>query len=257
VTVGLPVNTPQQIGQLVPGGTVKTLDRPAGTDPFGVAFGIDGAFWVAEFAAQRLERVTTDGQATPLNGFPTDLAGRGPRQITAGPNNTLWTTLDDPGDDTQSLIAKISGLQPPTTAGGGGGGGGGGGTPPPPPDTTAPVVTGLKLSKTKIRRGTKTITLRFTSTEAGTAQVILNRRLPGRRRGAACVQPTHRLRKAKRCTRNVRVRTIRQSVVAGANTIRLTVKGLPVGRYVVALLDLDAAGNQATTPALTLTIRRR
>src|SRR6478752_6030745 len=205
VTVGLPVNTPQQIGQLTPGGTLTTLDRPAGTDPFGVAFGVDGAFWVAEFAANRLERVTTDGQATPLTGFPTDVSGRGPRQITAGPGNTLWTTLDDPGDDTKSQIAKISGLEPPPTPGGGGGGGGqppGGNTPPP--DTTAPAVNGVKLTKVKVPAGTATVTLRFTVSEAGSATIVISRRLPGRRRGAKCVKPTKKLSRAKRCTRLVR-----------------------------------------------------
>jgi hypothetical protein len=257
VTVGLPVNSPQQIGQLAPGGTVQTIDRPNGSDPFGVAFGADGAFWVAEFAGHRLARVTTDGQLTTL-AIPDDVSTRGPRQITTGPNNTLWATLDDPSDPAEpnSRIAKISGVDPPATGEGGGGGGGpGGGTPPP--DTTPPVVTAAALSKTRLPFGTKTVTLRFTLSEGGSAQLILSRHLPGRRRGAACVKPTRKLRKAKRCTRLVRVKTVKANAVAGANAVRIAIKGLRRGHYGVTLAVADSAGNRANPVTRTFTITKK
>jgi hypothetical protein len=200
--------------------------------------------------------VSADGQLTPLTGFPTDVSGRGPRQITAGPGNTLWTTLDNPGDPAHSKIARITGLEPPSTAGGPGGGGGPtGGTPPP--DTIAPVVTKAGFTKAKVPAGTKFATFHFTLSEAGTAKLVLSRHLTGRRRGKACVKPTSKLRKAKSCTRLVRVKTIQAAATAGNNTIRLTIKGRPVGRYSVALTVADAASNAAAPVTRTLTITKK
>jgi streptogramin lyase len=260
VAYGNPNNTPQQIGLLSPGGTPQTIDRPNGSDPFGVTLGIDGAYWIAEFAGNRLARVTTDGQLTTLSGFP-DASGQGPRQITAGPGNTLWATLDNPGDPAISKIARVTGLEPPPTGGGGtppGGGGGppGGGTPP---DTTPPVVTAVSFSKTKVRVGTKSVSFRFTLNEEATASLGFSRRLPGKRRGKACIKPTRKLRKAKSCTRLVRRETIEVSATAGQNTIRLGIKSRPVGRYSATLTVVDAAGNRAApvTRALTIAKKRR
>jgi streptogramin lyase len=256
VTVSLPINSPQQIGQLVPGGSLTTIDRPIPADPFGVAFGADGAFWVAMFAGNRLDRVTTDGQLTSLTGFP-DVSGQGPRQITAGPNNTLWATLDNPAEPGNSQIAKISGVEPPPTGGGGGGGPSGGGTPPP--DTTPPVVSAVSLSKTKVPFGTKTVTLRFTVNEGGTAKLVFSRRLPGKRRGTACVKPTRKLRKAKKCTRFLRLKTIQAGAVTGQNKIRLGIKSRPAGSYSATLTVADTAGNRAAplTRRLTITKKRK
>ena len=69
-------------------------------DPFGVALGSDGAYWFAMSAANNVQRLTADGKATPLSGFPEPgLAEFFPRQIAAGPNNTLWVTMEIPGED--------------------------------------------------------------------------------------------------------------------------------------------------------------
>jgi virginiamycin B lyase len=259
VTVSLPINTPQQIGQLVPGGSLTTIDRPIPADPFGVAFGNDGAFWVAMFAGNRLDRVTTDGQLTSLTGFP-EVANQGPRQITVGPGNTLWVTLDNPSDleETNSKIARITGVQPPPPPGGGTAGGGppGGGTIPPP-DTTPPTVSAVKLSRKKVPAGTKSVSLRFTLSEPGTATIVLSRRAAGRRRGKACVKPTRKLRRAKPCTRLVRAKTLRLSALAGQNTAKLSLRGQRRGRYVVALTVADTAGNRAAPVNRTLVIAAR
>jgi streptogramin lyase len=257
VTVGLPASSPQQIGQLSPGGTLQLINRPDGSDPFGVAFGADGAFWVAEFQGHRLARVTTDGQLTTLTGFP-DVPGEGPRQITVGPNNTLWTTLDNPGDTDHSEIAKISGVDPPPTGGGGGDGGGANNPPPPPPDTTPPAITGVALTKTKVRAGTTTVTLRFTVNEAGTATIVISKRLKGRRSAKRCVKPTRKLRKARRCTRLKRVKTVQVTTTAGANSVKLRIKTLTRGSYGVALTAADAAGNRTkpVTRALSVSAKK-
>ena len=257
VAYGNPNSTPQQIGLLSPGGSPQTIDRPAGSDPFGVAFGGDGAFWVAEFAGNRLARVTTDGQLTTLGGFPV-VAGQGPRQITAGPGNTLWATLDKPGDPAATKIARITGVEPPPPPGDPPPGDpppADGPTeppppPPPPPDVTAPVISAAKLSRTRFRAGTRSVTLRFNMNEAATATVTLSRRLAGRRRGRTCVRPTPRLLRARRCTRTVRVRSVAAPARAGQNALRLSTRRLAPGRYVVALRATDAAGNRSAAVTL-------
>jgi streptogramin lyase len=260
ITVSLPINDPQQIGQLVPGGSLTTIDRPIPADPFGVAFGGDGAFWVAMFAGNRLDRVTTDGQLTSLTGFP-DVSGQGPRQITTGPGNTLWATLDNPSDPAEpnSKIARITGVEPPPTGGGGGpgpgGGGPGGGTPPL--DTTPPTVSAVRLSKAKVPAGTRSISLRFTLSEPGTATVVLSRRAPGKRRGKSCVRPTRKLRKAKACTRLVRLKNLSLNAIAGQNTAKLSLRGRRRGHYVVALTVADTVGNRAAPVTKTLRITKK
>jgi len=257
VAYGNPNNTPQQIGLLSPGGSPLTLDRPAGSDPFGVAFGGDGAYWIAEFAGNRLARVTTDGQLTTLDGFPA-VTGQGPRQLTAGPGNTLWVTLDKPGDPAATKIARVTGVDPPP--------------PPvqdpppgdpppgaaaPPPDVTAPIVTGARLSRTTLAVGVRNIVLRFALSEPATVRLRLSRRAVGRRRGRACVRPTPRLRKARRCTRLVRVRTSSAAGVSGLNAIRIATRRLAPGTYVVVLTVADAAGNRASPITRRFTITRK
>ena len=72
------------------GGTPQKIELE-NTDPFGVTFGQDGAYWISRFQGNDLLRLTTDGQITMLGGFS---AAAGPRKIATGPGNTLWTTLD-------------------------------------------------------------------------------------------------------------------------------------------------------------------
>src|SRR3954464_10453100 len=49
----------------------------------------------------------------------------------------------------------------------------------------------------------------FASGEPGTAMLVLKRRLPGKRRGSACVKPTRKLRKAKSCARFATVKSVK------------------------------------------------
>jgi streptogramin lyase len=261
IAYGNPNNAPQQIGLLSPGGSPLTLDRPNGSDPFGVTFGADGAFWVAEFAGNRLARVTTDGQLTTLSGFPA-VVGQGPRQITAGPGNTLWATLDKPGDSAATKIARITGVDPPVVDPGPTPGGGTidptpTGATPPPPDTTPPAITLASLSKTVIRAGTRAIQLRFTLSEPAAVKLTLSRAAPGKRRGKTCVKPTARLRKARRCTRFVRVRAVSTNAIAGQNTLQISTRRLRIVRYRVVLAAADAAGNRAVPLSRTFNIAKK
>jgi hypothetical protein len=135
---------PEGLGLVNPPGAPTTLEMLG--DPFGVALGSDGAYWFAMFAAENVERLTPDGHATPLNGFPKELH---PRQITAGPNNTLWVAMEKPGEFVE--VARISGLEPPVKPGGGGGGGG-----------TAPETTISKGPKGKVKTKHKRAKVKFT-----------------------------------------------------------------------------------------------
>ncbi|MEI6621915.1 MAG: hypothetical protein WCP28_08420, partial [Actinomycetes bacterium] len=102
---GNPGAVPQTIGRIKPGGTPQTTNAPL-SDPFGVAFGVDGAFWFAQFAGNNVGRLSTSGGYSTVAGLS---AGAGPRQLTAGPNNTLWVTLD-----TADKVARVGGLTPLT-----------------------------------------------------------------------------------------------------------------------------------------------
>jgi hypothetical protein len=100
-----------------------------GKDPFGVALGSDGAYWAPEFNSDGLLRMTAAGAVTGLTGFA---KGSAPRQIAAGPNNTLWVTLE-----MTKKVGRVSGLEPPVIAP----------PPPPPPPAAKP--------QTKIEKGPK------------------------------------------------------------------------------------------------------
>ena len=99
-----PGAVPQVTGLITPPNDPKGVEMP-NTDPFGVTFGRDGAFWTARFAGNDLARVTPDGKQTSLGGLP---AASGPRYLTAGPGGTLWVSLE-----TGLQIAKVSGLEAP------------------------------------------------------------------------------------------------------------------------------------------------
>ncbi len=94
------------LGLLTPPGTPTAVEMPG--DPFGVARGPDGAFWVAMSAADNVERLTPGGTATPLNGFPAKFF---PRQIAPGPGGRLWVTMEIPGENVYE-VARISGVEP-------------------------------------------------------------------------------------------------------------------------------------------------
>lgn len=142
-----PVNNPKEIGLLAPG--VAPIIRNAdGTDPFGITLGADGAYWSPEFISDGLTRITADGTVSGITGFK---KASGPRQIAAGPGNTLWVTLE-----MTKKVGRVSGLEPPQPP-----------PPPPPPPGTKPNT---KIDKgPKVVRTTKTrakASFRFSSTDA-------------------------------------------------------------------------------------------
>jgi hypothetical protein len=172
---------PEEIGVVNPPSPAQG-SQIAG-DPFGVAFGSDGAYWIARSASDEVIRMTSDGQYTSLGGFPPKYF---PRQVAAGPDNTIWVTAESPGENTAG-VARVSGLEPPLT------------NPPPPP--TAPHT---KISKgpkkvVKTKRKKAKVKFRFSSPSPGAHFECSLTRLKGKRTKAAplkgCKSPkVYRLR---------------------------------------------------------------
>jgi virginiamycin B lyase len=105
VAYAAPTTDPQTVGRINPGGDPLMTELVA-SDPFGVTFAPDGAYWVARSQTNDLLRLTPDGKTTNLTGFA-DSGGVGPRKIAPGPNNTLWVTLDTP-----EKVARVTGVKP-------------------------------------------------------------------------------------------------------------------------------------------------
>jgi len=141
-----PVNEPKEMGVLIPGGVLFVKPVP-GEDPFGIALGADGAYWSAERNSNGLLRMTESGEITKLTGFS---AGSEPRQIAAGPNNTLWVTL--PGNGVNA-VGRVTGLELPA---------------PPPPPAVKPKAKIAKGPKGVVRTTKKkaSVVFRFSSTDA-------------------------------------------------------------------------------------------
>jgi virginiamycin B lyase len=83
-----------QIDELSASGSVSRYSYPPGFPPHSIAFGADGALWLA--SADSIERYVPDGGITS---FP---AGR-PTEMIAGPDGFLWFT-----DEADSTVGRIS-----------------------------------------------------------------------------------------------------------------------------------------------------
>lgn len=144
-----PVNTPKEVGLLAPG-AAPIVRSAEGTDPFGITLGADGAYWSPEFISDGLSRITADG--TVIGGITGFKKGSAPRQIAAGPGNTLWVTLE-----MTKKVGRVSGLEPPP--------------PPPPPPTGKPKAKIDKGPKGAVKTSKEkaAVAFRFSSTDAGAA----------------------------------------------------------------------------------------
>ena len=207
------------IARVTTGGDVqKTTD--SASDPFGIAFGNDGAYWIALFTKHQVARLAPDGGYTAPINLP---AGTGPRYVAAGANDTLWVT-----GETSKKIHRITGVsapqqQPPPED-----------PPPPPPDTTVPVQTGNRVSVRKRQ-------LKLTLSEAAALSVRLEVKRNGRRSGTKCKPLKKGQRTKKPCRYWKRVRLLSVAGLAGENVIALG--RLPSGSNRVVVTATDAAGN--------------
>lgn len=121
---------PEEVGRIDPPN--QAVGHEIDGDPFGVALGPDGAYWIARSAAGEVIRMTTDGQVTTLGGFPDKYF---PRQVAGGPGGTVWVTIEKPGEGI-AAVARVTGVE-------------GSATNPPPPPPVAP--------QTKIKKGPKKV----------------------------------------------------------------------------------------------------
>ena len=161
--------------------------------------------------------------------------------------------------DRRSRITACDAFGAP--AQGGGGLPGPGGAPGPVPDVIAPVIAGLKLSRTKLVRG-KSIVFRFSLSEPGSVAITIARLVPGRRVRGRCVKPTRKLRRRPRCTRAVRVGVLRRAgVPAGPVSVRFNGRfgrrKVPLGRYRGTVVVTDAAGNRSRAVRVGFRVVRR
>jgi virginiamycin B lyase len=241
-------NPGARVGRLVAGGSPLQTDAAPGSDPFGIAFGLDQAYWFAQPFGNDLGRLTKDGVYTRLGGFSTDA---GPRYVATGPNGTLWVALQGVGGNDAKKVARVSGLEPPAA--------------PQPISATPPTVSKLRLSAKRFRvgkvrtpiaaqkrrRGKATpvgTSIRFTLSETADVRIAFQRKAAGRRSGGRCVKPRPRLRSNKRCTRWVKTgrALTRKDLKAGAQRIafsgRIGRKALKPGAYRLTIVATSANG---------------
>ena len=163
-------------------------------------------------------------------------------------------------------------LPPGQTPPGTGGGGGPGGTPAV--DLTAPVLSSVSLTNRRFRAGGRGLeasarrrtprgtAFRFAVNEASDVTVTIERALPGRRVGRSCRRPTRRLRRARPCTRYVRVGLLARAARPGRrNTIsfsgRARGRALRSGAYRARLVAEDAAQNRSRERRVSFRVVRR
>lgn len=211
-----------QVGRITTTGVSTNTPAP-GSDAFGATFGRDGNYWFAEFLAQKVSRLTPDGQYTQPITLP---ANSGPRYIAADASNNLWVQTA-----TSLKIHKVTGVEAPaqpqdpgTTGGGTTGGGGETTPPPPPPDTIAPVLSRVAVNVKKRR-------LLLTLDEPAALSVVVDQRV---KRGN------------KRVWKKVRG-PLKKQGVAGANTVGLG-KKFKKGTYRARVTATDALGNKTAKP---------
>jgi streptogramin lyase len=160
-------SAPHYIGRLTATTAEQKTPVPL-TDPFGVTFAADGAYWVAQFATNSLGRLTPDGAYSTLP-MP---ANSGPRQIATGPGDTVWVTLDN-----TEQVARVSGVSAPPPGGrtgGNGGTGANGGSGVAPAPTTELTKKPKRVKRTAARKAK--VTFRFTGTAGATFQCRVDKR---------------------------------------------------------------------------------
>ena len=130
----------------------------------------------------------------------------------------------------------------------------------------APTITALSARprsfRTRRRAGRPAGTmLRFTLSEPAAARLWLERARPGRRVGGRCVRPTRSNRSRRACVRYVILPgSVRRSLAAGAVRWRfdgrIAGRRAAPGRYRLALVATDAAGNASRVARVSVRILR-
>ena len=134
-------------------------------------------------------------------------------------------------------------------------------------DTVKPVLSLLAMSSKRFRLGTAApkaaaaggTVISYTLTEAGTATLAFERKLPGRRKGSKCLTGRQAPKRGKKCTTYAKAKTMKWASVSGANRIRFfgrltNKKALAPGSYRVTVTSKDAAGNVSAPAKATFTL---
>ena len=138
-------------------------------------------------------------------------------------------------------------------------------------DRTVPALSALALTNRKfaVARGSTPVTARakkgttfvFTLSEPAATTITIERAQSGRRKGRSCVKPTRRNRKAKKCTRYVKVGALQRGGALGANAVpftgRIGKKALKPASYRAVMTATDAAGNKSNARAIAFKVVRR
>jgi streptogramin lyase len=145
------ITSPQRVGRIDFSGNIQFTNMPNGLgDPIGVVFGNDGAYWIANFGASKIRRLTPAGDLTEPITLPA-----GARFLAKGANDTLWASLEQ-----GNKIAKITGVSAPPAPPAG---------PPPPPSPIAlPSFVGPHVFRVSKGAVTISVACRAATTCAGT-----------------------------------------------------------------------------------------
>ncbi len=73
---------------------ILLVNLPWPGDPYGIAVGPDRALWFSEDRANRIGRMTTDGE---FSSFPLPTGAAGPMTIAPGPDGACWFSLRQGG----------------------------------------------------------------------------------------------------------------------------------------------------------------
>jgi hypothetical protein len=169
----------------------------------------------------------------------------------------------NPSPDFDHAYLAAFGADCPVLPGGPGGG--------PGADTTVPVLSEVRMTRRRFRRGAKPTAISaakrgsafvFTLSEDARTSIAIARQRPGRRVKGRCVKPTRRNRARKRCKRFVVRGTLtRAQTGQGLNRVpfsgRLGTRKLPLGRYRATLAAVDVAGNRSAPRRVRFRLVRR
>lgn len=123
-----------------------------------------------------------------------------------------------------------------------------------PPATSARDRTPPRLRVSPLARSAtaaKGLRLRVSLSEAARLGGTISRPAHGRRVGRRC---STRARRGRRCTASVTVKRVRLRARRGRSTLRVSLRGLRPGRYSLALVATDAAGNRSRPARVRFTV---
>jgi len=141
----------------------------------------------------------------------------------------------------------------------------------PVADQTAPALTAVGITNktfavaaknaTATARAKKGTTFVFSLSEQATTTLTLERGQPGRRKGRSCDKPTRKNRKAKKCTRFVKVGALTHAGTPGGNTVpfsgRIGSKALKPATYRASIVAVDSAGNRSSAKTVGFKVVKR